>query len=561
MQIESPVRRNDIDWLRVFATYLLFVFHAGMIFSPAPFFHVRNHEVSAFMLVLTGFISLWHMPLFFLLAGWAAHSSLVARGGSNFVRERLWRLAVPLIAGCILIGPVLKWFELESGLDLNATGLRVASHLQDSFKSVIPQGLPVAPPFNETFLEFLPTFYTRLERFTWGHLWFVAYLLTFTLLYLPLLKRIVRSRSRIKEVNPFWVYAPVVPLALVQVVLRPHWPGIQNLYDDWANFAYYSCFLLLGFLLGQHPGFEATVVAERRRALMLSLGVMLALLLGLLRIFESPFLLLAGSAAAGWCFIVAMLGYARRVLSRADKGLAYLRESAFPIYILHQPVLVVIGYAVVGTALGIAAKYLLIVAAAVPATLGIYHFLVRPHAMLRVMHGMKAAPRRRSSGPVPALPTAVGLVLMLVWESHAMSPVGTWWTEGGAAKVQIHACGDFLCGDVVWLRSPFDESGCELRDTRNPDAILKERHVVGLRILKDLRSAEDGRWTGGSVYDPESGKTYRCTLTIKDDDSLLLRGYLGIPMLGRTTRWFRVGSEAERCRSRPSAPPRQDLEG
>ena len=98
-------RRNDIDWLRIFATYLLFVFHGAMIFSPAPFYHVRNAEVSDVMLVVAGFISLWHMPLFFVLAGWSAYGSLRSRGATTFVRERLMKLGVPLIAGCMTIGP------------------------------------------------------------------------------------------------------------------------------------------------------------------------------------------------------------------------------------------------------------------------------------------------------------------------------------------------------------------------------------------------------------------------------------------------------------------------
>ena len=65
-------RRPDVDWLRVGAVYLLFVFHAGKVFDPAPFYHVRNDELSFAMLVVCGFIGLWHMPLLFLLAGWSA---------------------------------------------------------------------------------------------------------------------------------------------------------------------------------------------------------------------------------------------------------------------------------------------------------------------------------------------------------------------------------------------------------------------------------------------------------------------------------------------------------
>ena len=157
---DGDTRRYDIDWLRVLATYLLLLFHAGMVFNPAPFYHVRNTEVSFFFLILCGFIGLWHMPLFFLLAGWSAFASLSMRGAGEFLKERFFRLFVPLVAGCVLLMPSIKYLELSSGLDANYTGLYVAPALQDSFRQVIPSGLPVAAPFNESFYDFLPTFFT-----------------------------------------------------------------------------------------------------------------------------------------------------------------------------------------------------------------------------------------------------------------------------------------------------------------------------------------------------------------------------------------------------------------
>src|SRR2546425_12752926 len=103
----ETTRRPDIDWLRVLAVYLLFVFHVGKVFDPAPFYHVRNADVSFGMLALCGFIALWHMPLFFLVAGWSAVASLRVRGASGFLRERLLKLALPLAVGCVLLMPAI----------------------------------------------------------------------------------------------------------------------------------------------------------------------------------------------------------------------------------------------------------------------------------------------------------------------------------------------------------------------------------------------------------------------------------------------------------------------
>ena len=132
----------------------------------------------------------------------------------------------------------------------------------------------------------------------------------------------------------------------------------------------------------------------------------------------------------------------------------------------------------------------------------------------------------------------------------AATPVGLWYAEGGAAQVEISACGDALCGRIVWLRAPFDETGCDLRDRGNGNASLRDRPLLGLEVLQGLKQsdAEGKVWTDGTIYDPTSGKTYRCSLGVEGDDRLHLRGYVGIPLLGRTTTWIRVGRENHQCR-------------
>ncbi len=546
-------RRYDIDWLRVAATYLLFVFHAGKVFDPAPFYHVRNAEVSFGWLVVCGFIGLWHMPLFFMLAGWSAVSSLRVRGTRGFFRERLLKLALPLVAGCVLLMPAIKYVELSSGLDLNHRTLRASAALQDSFRLVIPSGLEVAPPFNESFLEFLPTFFTRLDRFTWAHLWFVAYLLTFTVLYRPLLSWMIARRWTTLRPKAWWVYAPVVPLAVIQVTLRPYWPGIQNLYDDWANVAFYSTFLLAGAVAGAVPSIEEITHREWRRAIViagLTTGVLFVVLVSGRQL---PFVLLTGSAVAGWCFVVAFLGLGRRFLSFASPRLEYLTESAFPVYILHQAAIVFIGYTVVRLSLPIAVKYPLLLVTSVAATLAVYHLLVRPFSIPRLLVGMKPKLCPLRAMPVSRSAAALVAVALLGAATRALAstPEGLWYAEGGAATIRVERCDDGLCGRVASLRSPLDENGCELRDDHNPDPRLRGRALEGLEIFEGLERARDEEnvWVGGSIYDPTSGRTYRCRATL-DGDRLYLRGYYGVPLLGRTTTWIRVGGENRTCHER-----------
>ncbi|HSJ98585.1 MAG TPA: acyltransferase family protein, partial [Myxococcota bacterium] len=244
MSTESPRRRNDLDVLRVFACYLLLLFHVGMVFNPAPFFHVRNDEASFVFLILCGFIGIWHMPLLFLLAGWSAAASMRSRGVAAFARERWRKLAVPLAAGCVLLAPGIKYLELRGGQDLNHRGLFVAPEVRDGIRSVLPLDLPLAEPFDQGFVDFLPTFFTDLDRFTWSHLWFLAYLLAFTLVLLPVFARLVARPPAAASPARFWVYAPILPLVLVQLTLRERFPGPYNLYRDWANVAFFATFLV-----------------------------------------------------------------------------------------------------------------------------------------------------------------------------------------------------------------------------------------------------------------------------------------------------------------------------
>jgi uncharacterized protein (DUF2147 family) len=556
----DSARRPDIDWLRVLAVYLLFVFHVGKVFDPAPFYHIRNAELSFGMLVVCGFISLWHMPLFFLLAGWSAVQSVQARGPRAFVRERVRKLAIPLVAGSVLLVPPIKYLELRSGLDLNHAGLQVAAPLQEGFRTVIPSGLPQAAPFEEGFLIFLPTFFTRLDRFTWAHLWFLAYLFTLTLAYLPALRWLLRHRDRLTSLWPVMVFLPILPLAAIQVTMRGRWPGIYNLYDDWANIAYYSVYLLAGFLLACHPDLERLVQSQWKRSLAIGVGTTGVLLLAVLGVAGSPTVLLVGSAVAGWCFVVALLGLARAFFTAWSPALHWLSESAFPVYVLHQAAIVLPGYFLIRLPLGMGAKFALLLLGSASLTLAVYQWLVRPFAGPRFLLGMKpkVRPARTGRGPAVGSASAAAVLFAVVGialpaRSAAPPPVGLWYAEGGAAQVAIEACGADpsraeLCGRVVWLRAPLGDDGCELRDRNNPEPRLRSRRVVGLEVLQGMRPRADGTWAGGSIYDPATGNTYTCRLALEGRDRLRLRGYVGIPLLGRTTTWTRVGTENRVCR-------------
>jgi glucan biosynthesis protein C len=376
----SGERCTDVDWLRIGAVYLLIPYHVAKVFDDAPFYHLKNDEQWSGLSYLTGGVHQWHMPLLFALAGWSLAASLDLRARSEVERERRERLLIPLVFGCAVVVPPIGYVE--------------ALHTGD---------------WDGDFVAFLPHFYTSLEHFTWSHLWFLAYLAAFTWLYLPGLDRLRRSNWRPARIPAAALYAGVVPFALVQVTLRGRWPGYQNLYDDWANVAYFSLFLAGGFLLHRLPELDQVVQRERHRLAMLA-GVgftgMLAILAtrgGLPPAGVRPdwIVFQTCSAVAGFGTVCALLGYgARHLRGRSARALPWLRDSAMPVYILHQLAIVGLATGVVTLDAPIPAKFALLLGGATAATLATYQLLVRRRPSMRALLGVKGrrpvtAARRR----------------------------------------------------------------------------------------------------------------------------------------------------------------------
>jgi uncharacterized protein (DUF2147 family) len=106
------------------------------------------------------------------------------------------------------------------------------------------------------------------------------------------------------------------------------------------------------------------------------------------------------------------------------------------------------------------------------------------------------------------------------------------------------ACGDSLCGTIVWLFEPFDEHGDEKLDFLNPDESLRHRRVMGLEVFRvsEDRDAKEAKWRG-TVYDPKIGKAYACKAHVLAGKRLKIRGFIGVSLFGRTTYWTRVEPE------------------
>ena len=144
---------------------------------------------------------------------------------------------------------------------------------------------------------------------------------------------------------------------------------------------------------------------------------------------------------------------------------------------------------------------------------------------------------------IPAIGKILSLTVLLGMASVSgaddLPPVeGTWLSGDGDGWIEITVQGDGLSG--VIKGSPNADDDRPDNDEKNPDPALRERPLTGLELFAGFSYDGDGRWSGGTIYDPNSGKTYRCIITWVDDDTLKVRGYVGVPMLGRTETWTRV---------------------
>lgn len=115
---------------------------------------------------------------------------------------------------------------------------------------------------------------------------------------------------------------------------------------------------------------------------------------------------------------------------------------------------------------------------------------------------------------------------------------GTWLTADGASKVQISDANGVFAGRVVWLKDPQGANGQPKVDRLNPDASLRSRPVIGLAVLTGLHYAGNNAWDGGTIYSPETGKSYPCKLSLASDGTLHLS--VGGGVFGRTLAWTRA---------------------
>lgn len=158
----------------------------------------------------------------------------------------------------------------------------------------------------------------------------------------------------------------------------------------------------------------------------------------------------------------------------------------------------------------------------------------------------------RFTRSLPILVLTMITALSAVPQEPADVILGQWYTEDDESIVRVVKRDGKYFGAIIWLDEPrYDnddkEAGVIKHDRENPDPSLRDKPLIGLQVLKNFTyDSGDEAWTGGTIYDPANGRTYKCVVRLQDDPEapatpkLHVRGYIGIPALGRTTIWRRV---------------------
>jgi glucans biosynthesis protein C len=383
MQIKTD-RQYYLDWLRAGAMFLLVFYHSGRLFNDDAW-HLKNATASTGLDTFLAVIDLWQMPLFFLVAGAAVWFSIGSRGAGTFAKERVMRLLVPLIFGMLVLVPPQVY--VERLFDGDFTG---------SFWAWYPH----------TFQGMYSTGDATTGNLSWHHLWFLAYLFVFSMLLIPVFRYFRREDKKmlIQKIAAFFskpgvIFLPAVPLVIIDLTLRNMYGyGNQNLYNDWANFLFYIFVFFYGFMLVSHP---ALIQAAKRHTW--AVVVVLAVFIPIIVLIEDrplgeTALLPILYSISTWAALLLWLGLAARFLNFTNGLIRYANNAVLPVYILHQTLIVCIGYYVIQWNWPVAAKYPFIVAMTLIGSLLIYE-IVRRIGVTRFLFGIK-------TGAVKKLPEA-----------------------------------------------------------------------------------------------------------------------------------------------------------
>lgn len=366
-----------IDYIRVFAFLLLILFHSALPFVDYNW-EVKNEQKSTILLSIVLWFHQWRLPLLFFISGVGIYFSLKTRSILTFTLERCRRLFVPLLFAMFFTIPIQVYVEyVQKG--------RV----------------------NGSYFEFYPSVWDLVPypdgSLTWSHMWFIVYLLTFIILLLPLfsiLKIIIIEKYKDKLLNVLSSKYLIFFVFLIQYSIYNlfylNYPEQGSLVDDWFVFNSSITYLILGYLFACSNTFWDNCEKHRKKSLSIALITGISLFICYYLPNHLPkkeglnaqlyFIL---DALQIWSIILTIIGFAKKYFNSSSKFLQYFNKAVFPFFIIHQTIIVAIGYWVVQLHISILSKYLLLSIFSSLLIYALYEYVIRRTKLTRFLYGMK----------------------------------------------------------------------------------------------------------------------------------------------------------------------------
>lgn len=315
-------RSIGIDWIRVSVVFMLFPFHTARVFDGWEPFYVKD-TINDFSTWFVGSLGFWMMSLLFVTAGFSACHALQRRSRNEFLLERTRKLLIPLILGLVLIVPVQGYIAQ----------LRLVPHYDNYF-------------------AFLSDYFTNFKDlsgytggFTPAHLWFILFLFVISLVLMPLMNILLQKTYPAGARSARWILSGFLPMTVADFL-----PDIGG-----KNPFLYGLLFLFGFILAQD--LKGLVFLKKGFPIVLPIGAsLIPLYLYAMSAIEWSDASLAARLGmdvlknlCAWFMIIGLIGFADKTFQHASGLLLYLNKVSYPVYILHQSVLVVCAYFVVGT--------------------------------------------------------------------------------------------------------------------------------------------------------------------------------------------------------------------
>ena len=133
----------------------------------------------------------------------------------------------------------------------------------------------------------------------------------------------------------------------------------------------------------------------------------------------------------------------------------------------------------------------------------------------------------------------LAFVGLLAFSQNNADIVGEWYNAEKDAVITLFEENETVSGKITWMEFPNDDNGNPKTDPLNPDEKLTSRARMGMVMMTGFTFIKDKIWDDGELYDPKKGKTYSGMMTLKDDNTIDLRGYIGFSFLGRSSTWTR----------------------